>query len=193
MRMELGGQMNMGIDPEILAIGTEMAAFHIEAGARKFADYAKKMIEDLGDAIRPYLKSFYNGARELPEVEAAGYSVDMTPYEDVRAFDVANFDKAVPDAMATADEVVKEQEAAKQAEEAINKLTEERNDVRKAMEESEEPVGRPATEDDFENDNPIVYYKGKRTRAVCITHKGMQAGAAVFEKPHIEAIFLVFF
>ena len=190
MRMKLGGQMNMGIDPEILAIGTEMAAFHIEAGARKFSDYAKKMIEDLGDAIRPYLKSFYNGARELPEVEAAGYSVDMTPYEDVRAFDVANFDKAVPDAMATADEVVKEQEAAKQAEEAINKLTEERNDVRKAMEESEEPVGRPATEADFENDNPIVYYKGKRTRAVCITHKGMQAGAAVFEKPHIEAIFL---
>lgn len=53
MRMKLGGQMNMGIDPEILAIGTEMAAFHIEAGARKFADYAKKMIEDLGDAIRP--------------------------------------------------------------------------------------------------------------------------------------------
>ena len=190
MRMKLGGQMNMGIDPEILAIGTEMAAFHIEAGARKFADYAKKMIEDLGDAIRPYLKSFYNGARELPEVEAAGYSMDMTPYEDVRAFDVANFDKTVPDAMATAEEVVKEQETAKQAEEAISKLTEERNEVRKAMEESEEPVGRPATEADFENDNPIVYYKGKRTRAVCVTHKGMQAGAAVFEKPHIEAIYL---
>lgn len=190
MRMKLRGQMNMGIDPEILAIGTEMAAFHIEAGARKFADYAKKMIEDLGDAIRPYLKSFYNGARELPEVEAAGYSIEMTPYEDVRVFDVANFDKTTPDTMSTTEEVAKEQDVAKQAEEAKEKLTEERNEVRRAIEDSEEPVGRPATEADFENNNPIVYYKGKRTRVAFIIHKGGQTGATTFEKPQIESVYL---
>ena len=55
MRKKLLGQMNMGIDPEILAIGTEMAVYHLEKGARKFAEYATAMIADLGDAIRPCL------------------------------------------------------------------------------------------------------------------------------------------
>ena len=87
------GQLNAGVDPEMLAIGTEMAVYHIEKGARKFVDYAKEMIADLGDAIRPYLKAFYNGARDLPEVEEAGLSEEMTPYDEVRSFDTANFDK----------------------------------------------------------------------------------------------------
>ena len=131
MRQKLGGQLNMGIDPKILAIGTEMAAFHIEAGARKFADYARHMIDDLGDAIRPYLKSFYNGVRDLPEVQEAGYVDDMTPYDEVRTFDVANFDKAQGDAMATAEMVVAEQEANRQANEAKEKLTNQRNEQRR--------------------------------------------------------------
>ena len=87
------GQLNAGVDPEMLSIGTEMAVYHIEKGARAFADYAKSMIADLGDAIRPYLKAFYNGARDLPEVEEAGLSEEMTPYDEVRSFDTANFDK----------------------------------------------------------------------------------------------------
>ena len=49
MRAKLG-QLNMGVDPEVLAIGTEMAVYHIEKGTRKFVDFAKAMIEDLGDA-----------------------------------------------------------------------------------------------------------------------------------------------
>ena len=131
MRSKLGGQLNMGIDPEILAIGTEMAAYHIEAGARKFAEYATHMIADLGDAIRPYLKSFYNGARDLPEVQEAGLDNEMTPYDEVRTFDVANFDKGHSDALATAEMVVAEQEANKQAESAKNALTDQRNKQRR--------------------------------------------------------------
>lgn len=131
MRQKFGGQLNMGIDPEILAIGTEMAAYHIEAGARKFADYATHMIADLGDAIRPYLKSFYNGARDLPEVIDAGLAYEMTPYEEVRMFDVANFDKGHSDALATAEMVVQEQEADKQADEAKEKLINKRNEAKK--------------------------------------------------------------
>ena len=83
----------MRIDPETLAIGTEMAAYHIEAGARKFADYAQHMIDDLGDAIRPYLKAFYNGVRNMPEVQQTGLADEMTPYDEVLVFDVLNFDK----------------------------------------------------------------------------------------------------
>ena len=135
MRQKLGGQLNMGIDPEILAIGTEMAAYHIEAGARKFADYARHMIDDLGDAIRPYLKSFYNGVRDLPEVQEAGYVDEMTPYDEVRTFDVANFDKGQGNAMATAEMVVAEQEANRQADAAKKQLTNQRNEQRRQEDE----------------------------------------------------------
>lgn len=135
MRQKLGGQLNMGIDPEILAIGTEMAAFHIEAGARKFADYARHMIDDLGDAIRPYLKSFYNGARDLPEVQEAGYAEEMTPYDEVRTFDVATFDKEQGNAMATAEMVIAEQEANRQADAAKEQLTNQRNEQRRQEDE----------------------------------------------------------
>lgn len=135
MRQKLGGQMNMGIDPEILAIGTEMAAYHIEAGARKFADYARHMIDDLGDAIRPYLKSFYNGARDLPEVQEAGYAEEMTPYDEVRTFDTANFDKSQGDAMATAEMVVAEQEAQAGADTAKEQLINQRNKQRRQEDE----------------------------------------------------------
>ena len=120
MQEKLRGQMNMGIDPEILAIGTEMAVYHIEKGARQFADYARGMITDLGDAIRPYLKAFYNGARDLPEMSEL--SKEMDSYDDVSRFDVANFDKPVPDMMATAETVVEEQRIEKQAKEARRKI-----------------------------------------------------------------------
>lgn len=126
MRKKLG-QLNVGVDPEMLAIGTEMAVYHIEKGARKFTEYAKAMIEDLGEAIRPYLKAFYNGARDLPEVEANGLSEDLTPYDEVRTIDIANFDKPSVDAMATAEMVVKEQEAEQQAEETKKQISETRN------------------------------------------------------------------
>ena len=155
MRQKLGGQLNMGIDPEILAIGTEMAAFHIEAGARKFADYARHMIDDLGDAIRPYLKSFYNGVRDLPEVQEAGYVDEMTPYDEVRTFDVANFDKPTINALDTAQMVVQEQEINKQAENAKNALTEQRNEKerQKRSRNKKKSVSSQQTPDLFGNVN----------------------------------------
>lgn len=122
MRKKLLGQMNMGIDPEILAIGTEMAVYHIEKGARKFAEYATAMIADLGDAIRPYLKAFYNGARDLPEVAENGLNADMTPYDEVQKFDVANFDKKSIDALATAETITREAEVEQEAEIAQERI-----------------------------------------------------------------------
>ncbi len=87
------GQMNIGFDPELFSIGAEMAAYHIEAGARKFGDFAQRMIEDVGDAVRPYLKSFYEGARQFPGME--DFQKDMDEYHAVKDFDTESFDKAV--------------------------------------------------------------------------------------------------
>lgn len=82
-----GSQLNAGIDPEVLAMGTELAVFHIEAGVRKFADFAKTMASDLDmplDKVRPYLRSWFNGARDM--MEDAGHSVEgMDSAETVRA------------------------------------------------------------------------------------------------------------
>ena len=78
--------LNVGFDPELLAMGTEMAAYHVEAGARKFVDFSKRMIGDLGDAIRPYLKAIYNGASDMPGMEEL--SKDMDDSATVRAIDV---------------------------------------------------------------------------------------------------------
>ena len=184
MRKKLG-QLNSGIDPERFAIGTEMALYHIERGARKFTEYAKAMIEDLGEAIRPYLKAFYNGARDLPEVEANGWSEDLTPYDEVRTIDIANFDKPSVDAMATAEMVVKEQEAEQQKDETIKKIADERNANRTIDEKS----FRPATEEDIEK-RGVVYYDGKPTHIAMVMHSGEQIGAAQFSKPHIDRIYL---
>lgn len=136
MRKKLGGQLNMGVDPEILAIGTEMAVYHIEKGARKFKAYASAMIADLGDAIRPYLKSFYNAVRDMPEAEAAGLVADMDSYDEVRRVDIANFDKAGIDAMATAATVVAEQEAEKERDVAVSKLKEKRKNPKKVEDDA---------------------------------------------------------
>lgn len=142
MMEKLKGQMNMGIDPEILAIGTEMAVYHIEKGARKFVEYAKAMIADLSDAIRPYLKSFYNGARDLPEMQESGLAAEMDSYTDVQAVDVANFDKETANVMDTVDAIEKEAEVEEQAREGAEKLQKVRNTVAKDVPTSEQEARR---------------------------------------------------
>ncbi|MFG1462125.1 PLxRFG domain-containing protein [Xanthobacter sp. DSM 24535] len=82
-----GSQLNSGIDPEIMQAGITLAGYHIEKGARTFAAYAKAMIADLGEEVKPYLKSWYMGVKYDPratrfdgmstaaEVEAADIDV----------------------------------------------------------------------------------------------------------------------
>lgn len=69
------GQLNSGIDPELLVDGMTIAGAYIEAGVRNFRDYAKAMTDDFGDSIKPYLLSFYEAARNYPGLGTEG----MTP------------------------------------------------------------------------------------------------------------------
>jgi len=144
LRKKLGGQMNIGIDPEILAIGLEIAVGHLDRGVKTFTDFAKVMISDLGDVIRPYLKAFYNGARELPEVVENGLASDMTSYDEVQSFDVANFDKQGIDAFATAETVTREAEVAQEvevAQERIKKTRSAKKETKKKSVTSQEQTG----------------------------------------------------
>lgn len=134
LRMKLGGQLNMGLDPEAFAIGVEMSYLMLKHGARKFGEFAKNLIEALGEEIRPYVKTLYNGARDLPEM--ADIEKDMTPWDEVRSFDVMNFDKeGAKDIVATAEHIVREQAAEREAKEATDKLKQERNEQRKEIEQ----------------------------------------------------------
>jgi len=81
--------LNSGFDPELFAIGTEMAAFHIESGARKFVDFAKGMISEFGEAIIPYLKSFYLGAKNFPGINIEG----MDKASFVEDFEISELNK----------------------------------------------------------------------------------------------------
>ena len=66
------GQLNSGMDPEMLIDGMTIAGAYIESGMRKFSDYAKAMVDDFGTGVKPYLLSFWEGARNYPGLDTEG-------------------------------------------------------------------------------------------------------------------------
>jgi hypothetical protein len=80
------GRLQSGIDPETMLDGITLAGYHIERGARRFAAYARAMVDDLGDAVKPYLVSWYLAVRNDPR--AAGFKADMDKAGDVEDADI---------------------------------------------------------------------------------------------------------
>ena len=165
LKKKLRGQLNAGVDPEVLAIGLELAVGYIDRGLSKFSRFAETLINDLGEEVRPYIKAFYNGARDMPELVESGLSAEMDSYDAVNGFDIANFGKEErPEIIEQARHVAKEQEAQAQmaevkeqqlseTKEAENNGTEEvhvpartSTGEREAGEEHrpDEPLGTPA-------------------------------------------------
>jgi hypothetical protein len=62
-------QLNTGIDPEELKAFATIGAAYIEAGARKFADFSRAMIDEFGNQIKPHLEKIYGMVREAHEFE----------------------------------------------------------------------------------------------------------------------------
>lgn len=76
------GQLNSGLDPELLIDGMTIAGAYIESGVRKFSDYAKSMVDDFGTGVKPYLLSFWEGARNYPGLDTEGMtSVEQSAKE----------------------------------------------------------------------------------------------------------------
>lgn len=116
------GQLNSGFPPELLYAGGKMSYLMMKHGVRKFAEYATAMIEELGDAIRPHLKSLYNFTRSTEEVMESEWADELTPFDEVVKFDTANFGKPNVDAMATAENVVAEEASQQYLEDAVNTI-----------------------------------------------------------------------
>ncbi len=86
--------LNSGIPPEMVRAGIIRAGYHIESGIRSFADYSAKMIEELGEAIQPYLRQFYEAVRWEPGFDSTG----MSTAEEI---DSINKGESTPDKQAT--------------------------------------------------------------------------------------------
>ena len=115
---------------KLMSLGQRLAMAMVERGNESFGDYASMMVKALGDKVRPWLKAFYGGLEYIP-----GYDkYALTPYEEVKAFDVENFDKPTKDVMAQANMIVEEGKAQVAAEKANNELKATRNEQRKETE-----------------------------------------------------------
>jgi hypothetical protein len=68
--------VNAGLDPEVIQAGLQLAGYYIEGGARSFSAYSKKMVADLGEAVRPYLKAWYLAIRNYPGFDNAGMQTE---------------------------------------------------------------------------------------------------------------------
>jgi len=90
-------QLNSGIDPEFLIDGITLSGYHIEKGARTFAAYAKAMIADLGDKVKPYLKQWYNAVRDDPS--AKSMVDDMDTYDQVQKAELPDTTEGAVDLM----------------------------------------------------------------------------------------------
>lgn len=115
---------------KLMSIGQRLAMAMVERGNESFGDYASMMVKALGNKVRPWLKAFYGGLEYVP-----GYDkYALTPYEEVKAFDVENFDKPQHDVLAQANMIVEEGKAQVAANKANNELKEIRNEQRKETE-----------------------------------------------------------
>lgn len=119
---------------KLQSAGIRVAMGLISRGTVSFPDYATKMVGLLGDKIRPWLKSFYEGARWTPGYEKYVF----TPTEQVATFDVQNFDKKQSDPIAQAAMIVEERKASTASEQAQKELTETRNNNRKEHDKQRE-------------------------------------------------------
>jgi N12 class adenine-specific DNA methylase len=135
------GQLNSGIDPEVMQAGITLAGYHIEKGARTFAAYSKAMLEDMGDIVKPYLKSWYLGVKFDPR--AAGF----TGMDDAGVVEKADIDAPV----AKAENEQKPQESGNDT--RANQATSEgdsgnrADDQSRSGQENQESVANPASED----------------------------------------------
>ena len=222
LRKQLLAKMNnanVGIDPERMLLGAMYAVGKIERGFTKFADYAQEMVNDLGDMIRPYLKSFYNAVRDMPEAQE--YADQMDDYDTVQKFDVFNFDKGgkVPTVFEKAEQVAKEQKVKRDAkkvkqqqpdlfagdlfggtQETVEKpaatvtkpqkVTEVKKESTDKPVRSNQPKLRPATEEDLESEHPIVYLDGHPWNIIAVMRSGEQISATEFSKPKVDSVML---
>jgi len=79
LRSQFSSQLSAGLDPTIAAKLGKIGAYHLEAGTRVFADWSKRVIEDVGEWAKPHLKDIYKQATSNErKVTAEAFSGKIT-------------------------------------------------------------------------------------------------------------------
>ncbi|MDE6246633.1 MAG: hypothetical protein K2M41_02170 [Muribaculaceae bacterium] len=112
---------------KVFSLGVDYAFNFLDNGITSFPDFAKGVVGRLGSKVKPFIKSWYEGAKRVPGYGGEGY----TETAEVDRFDIENFDKPSPDAIRDAAMRVAERKARKAAEQAEKELITERNEKRK--------------------------------------------------------------
>lgn len=116
---------------KVYSLGVDYAFNFLDNGVTSFPDFAKAVVGRLGSKVKPFIKSWYEGAKRVPGYGGEGY----TDTAEVDRFDIENFDKPSPDAIRDAEMRVAERKAKEAAEQAERELIAERNEQRKKDEQ----------------------------------------------------------
>lgn len=194
MRAKLNN-LNAGYDPEIMTIGAEMAAYHIEAGARTFIDFARRMITDMGDEIRPYLKMMYGAARHFPGMEE--YKKTMTPESEYDEIDINSIKLEEDGQTGTDTNAVESQieaiagEAERRIEEA--ETTEQVEEVNKELDEQIEAVDNALSSLGYVNTlhsgMRVILKDGRNVMLTVVMRQGEQVSATEFSEPQVTRLY----
>ena len=134
---EVDGNVHYRLDeltPEqrrkVYAAGVNYSMGYIEQGLVRFEDFALAMSNRLGEKIKPWLKSFYEGVKRMPGYE----DIDFTPTDEVDKFDIDSIGQP-GDIFQRAETKVEERKVEKASKEAEKELIAERNKQRKQEDE----------------------------------------------------------
>ena len=139
--------VNPFADPQIVEDALYCSCYFIESGARKFADYCKKMVESLGEnakAFKDYLAGFYMMAKKDPRLKALNIDKkEFSTEDEVDSFDLDSlFAKPV-------EQQKKEESKQEQKENGKGKSLE--NAIQKAKENAEEAIVKDENNVDFKD------------------------------------------
>jgi hypothetical protein len=77
-RRARGDSAKSGLDPEQLLAAMTLGVHYVKSGVDTFSDWARKMVEDAGEAVRPHLRSIWDYAHRTADELAP----DVTPEGD---------------------------------------------------------------------------------------------------------------
>lgn len=73
------GKQGGGIDVELLALYAELAADHVVKTGRNFAEFTRRMVSDLGEDVKPYLRQLHTEAQAVIRKDVKAVAVERTP------------------------------------------------------------------------------------------------------------------
>ena len=106
----------------VFRLGVDYAFNFLDNGITGFEDFAKAVTGRLGSKVKPFVKSWYEGAKRVPGYGGEGY----TPSEEVDRFDIENFDRPGTDVFREAEMRAAEYKAGRAAAQAEREMIEEK-------------------------------------------------------------------